>query len=295
MGSGYSRPTHCMERCPCRIIHISTGSRRYYKNFFNFEGVRMSRPILSVLIAAYQAEATIHRAIDSVLVQPDTEVVVAPDDGSQEYMGLEIEYPGRVTVLAPSYRTGPGPARNRAFAASAGAFVTMLDCDDYFATHALDQALALARQSSRKIAFFRTVYIHDGTGVICRELPQSQTLSFEMFIDFHGSIHALYPRAAWQAYSDHRISQDVLFDANMLLASDGAAPMTNAPHFKTIHPSSVTASTDQAPINAEYALILKQETHPRIQQLFHEKLRLGKRFHQVRSSGLTQSFHEFVR
>jgi len=71
----------------------------------------MSRPILSVLIAAYQAEATIHRAIDSVLVQPDTEVVVAPDDGSQKYMGLEIEYPGRVTVLAPSYRTGPGPAR----------------------------------------------------------------------------------------------------------------------------------------------------------------------------------------
>jgi len=100
-----------MERCPCLIIHTSTGSRRYYKNFFNFEGVRMSRPILSVLIAAYQAEATIHRAIDSVLVQPDTEVVVAPDDGSQEYMGLEIEYPGRVTVLAPSYRTGPGPAR----------------------------------------------------------------------------------------------------------------------------------------------------------------------------------------
>ena len=254
----------------------------------------MPQPILSVLIAAYQAEKTIHRAIDSALLQPDTEVVVAPDDGPQKYSGLEIEYPGRVTVLASSYRAGPGRSRNRAFDASGGAFITMLDCDDYFGVDALDEALAMARQSIRQIAFLRTVYIHEGSGMVCRKLPQSQTLSFETFIDFHGSIHALYPRGMWQPYSDYRVSQDVLFDANMLLASGGAAPMTNAPHFKTIHPASLTASTDQTQINTEYALILKTEAHPRIQQLFHEKLHMGERYHQRQSSGLTHSFHEFV-
>ncbi len=255
----------------------------------------MPQPILSVLIAAYEAEKTIHRAVESVLLQPDTEVVMAPDDGTQQYKGLEIEYPGKVTVLAPSYRAGPGRTRNRAFEASAGAFITMLDCDDYFGTGALDEALALAQQSPRKIAFFRTVYIYDGTGVVCRVLPPTPGLNFEEFIAFHGSIHALYPREMWQPYSDHRISQDVLFDAKMLLASDGVAPMTNAPHFKTIHPASVTAGADQAEFNAEYALILKEGAHPRIQQLFHEKLRMGERYRQARSSGFARSFHEFVR
>jgi hypothetical protein len=255
----------------------------------------MPQPILTVLIAAYQAEKTIHRAIDSVLLQADTNVVLAPDDGSQKYKHLEIEYPGKVTVLASSYRDGPGRTRNRAFEASAGAFVTMLDCDDYFGANALNEALALAHHSRHKIAFFRTVYIHEGTGLICRELPRSQSLSFEMFIGFHGSIHALYPRNMWHPYTDHWISQDVLFDAKTLLASEGTAPMTNAPHFKTIHPSSVSASTDQARINAEYSLVLRQEAHPRIQQLFHEKLRVGKRYQQVRALGHSHSFHEFVR
>ena len=262
--------------------------------FPRLRSVLMRQPILTVLIAAYQAEATIHRAIDSVLLQADTEVIVAPDDGSQQYKHLEIEYPGKVTVLASSYRAGPGQTRNRAFEASAGAFITMLDCDDYFGPQALDEALALAQRSPRKIAFLRTVYIHEGSGVICRQIPRAQSLSFEMFIDFHGSIHALYPRSMWQPYTDHRISQDVLFDANMLLASDGMAPMTNAAHFKTIHPSSVSASTDQARINAEYALVLRQEAHPRIQQLFQEKLRVGKRFHQLRSFDHSHSFHAFV-
>ena len=255
----------------------------------------MPQPILSVRIATYKAEKTIHRAIESALLQPDTEVVMAPDDGPQKYKDLETEYPGKVRVLDSTYRSGPGRSRNRAFDASAGAFITMLDCDDYFGVAALHEALALAQQSPRKIAFFRTVYIHDGTGVVCRELPRSQTLSFEMFTHFHGSVHALYPRARWQPYSDHRISQDVLFDANMLLASDGAAPRTNAPHFKTIHPASVTTGTDQAEINAEHALILKNEAHPRIQKLFREKLHVGEIYHRVRSSGLHYSFHEFVR
>jgi glycosyltransferase involved in cell wall biosynthesis len=255
----------------------------------------MPQPILTVLIAAYQAETTIHRAIDSVLLQADAEVVVAPDDGSHKYKDLETEYPGKVAVLEPSYRAGPGRTRNRAFEASAGAFITMLDCDDYFGANALEEALALAHQSVLKTAFFRTVYIHEGSGEICRELPPLPTLTFEMFIDFHGSIHALYPRSMWQPYTDLRISQDVLFDANMLLASEGVAPLTNAPHFKTIHPSSVSASTDQARINAEYSLVLRQEAHPRIQQLFHEKLRVGKRYQQVRALGHSHSFHEFVR
>jgi len=255
----------------------------------------MSPPILSVLIAAYAAEKTIHRAVDSALLQPNTEVVIAPDDGLQKYGHLEMEYPGRVTVLSSTYQAGPGRSRNRAFNASGGAFITMLDCDDYFGADALDEALALAWQSPQKISFLRTVYIYDETGVVCRELPPLETLSFNMFTHFHGSVHAVYPRAMWQPYSDHKISQDVLFDAKMLLASNGAAPMTTAPHFKTIHPSSVTAGADQTEFNTEYAQLIAAEADPRIQQLFHEKLHVGEHYRLAQSEGLALPFHEFVK
>lgn len=255
----------------------------------------MPPPILSVLIAAYEAEKTIHRAIDSALRQPGTEVVVAPDDDPQKYAQLEMEYLGRVTVLSSTYRAGPGRSRNRAFDASGGAFITMLDSDDYFGGNALDEALTLAQRSPQKISFLRTVYIYDESGVVCRELPLVQALSFEMFTHFHGSIHALYPRALWQPYSEHRISQDVLFDAKMLLASNGAAPMTIAPHFKTIHPMSVTAGADQTEFNIEYAQLIATEPDPRIQQLFHEKLLVGKHYQLAQSEGLALPFHEFVK
>lgn len=102
-----------------------------------------------------------------------------------------------------------------------------------------------------------------------------------MFIHFHGAIHPLYPRGMWQAFSDHRISQDLLFDANMLLASAGTAPMTNAIHCKTIHPASVTASTKQTQINTEYALSLETKANPRIQQLFREKRQVGGRYERL--------------
>ncbi len=255
----------------------------------------MPQPILSVLIPAFEAEKTIHRAVESVLSEPSVEVVITPDDGTHTYKDLEVEYAGRVKVLAPSLRIGPGKARNRAFEASVGTFITMLDCDDYFGPGALREALDLARNSPAKIAFFRTVYIHDETGVVCRELPLSPTLDFQTFMDFHGSIHALYRRDRWRPYSGHRISQDVLFDANLLAACDGVAPLTRAPHFKTLHPKSVTSKSDQHDFDAEYRLVIENAAQLWIKRLFREKLRMGELYGQLRSAGSMLSFHEFMR
>ena len=249
---------------------------------------------VSVLIPAYESEKTIHKAVESALLNLGVEVVIAPDDGTHHYDKLETQYAGRVIVLSPSYRTGPGSARNRAFAASSGEFITMLDDDDYFEDNAIHEALELAQKNPAKVAFFRTVYKYERSGETCRELPFSQSISYQTFIDFHGSIHALYERALWRPYSDHRISQDVLFDANILLASGGVAPLTQAAHVKTLNPESITWNSDQSAFNTEYQEIINSDAHHSVRQLFHEKLQIGVLYAKKRSNGFQRSFHEFM-
>lgn len=252
-------------------------------------------PELSVLIAAFHCERTIRPAVESVLASARAEVIVAPDDGKDVYLHLADEFGERVTVLTPSYRTGPGPARNRAFAVARGTFITMLDSDDALAPHALDEGLDLALASDNKIAFLRTRYIHEGTGELCRELPAAPLLTLRDFVDFHGSIHALYHRRWWQPYADHFLSQDVLHDGRLLVANGGPAPLTLAPYLLTLQPRSVTANALQEEFNAEYAAIVEAESDPAIRYLYSEKLRIGQLYAALLRSGAPKSFHEFIR
>jgi len=255
---------------------------------------QMKPPTVSVLIAAFQAEPIIHKAIRSVLATSNTEVVIAPDDGSLIYKALELQYGHRVKVLTPSYRTGPSQARNRAFKGAAGAFITMLDADDYFAEQAITEALSLAAQTIKGVAFFRTVYIYENTGLICRELPAKASVSFDEFVHFHGSIHALYKRDMWQDYGDF-LAEDVLVDAEILLANQGAAPLTTSPYYISMHPSSITAQTQQAVFNGQYQILADQALDPQIKHLFQEKLAAGKRYEQALVTDPKLLFQDFVK
>lgn len=252
-------------------------------------------PELTVLIAAFDCASSIRRAVESVLTSSRAEVIIAPDDGKDAYSYLTDEFGEQVTVLTPTYRTGPGPTRNRAFEASRGNFITMLDCDDSFAPRALDEGLDLAQASDNKIAFLRTRYIHEGTGELCRELPSAPQLTLQDFVAFHGSIHALYQRRWWQPYATHLLSQDVLHDCRLLIANGGTAALTQAPYLLTLQPRSITASALQEEFNAEYATIVAAETDPAIQYVYSEKLRIGHLYAVLLKSGVNQSFHEFIR
>lgn len=115
-------------------------------------------PRLSILIPAYKAKETIRAAINSAMCEHEVQFIVAPDDGTNDYKCLEDEYEGKVIVLEPTYKTGPGPGRNRAFAAATGELITMLDADDEFSEGAVSEAIALCAQSSNGVAFFQTQF-----------------------------------------------------------------------------------------------------------------------------------------
>jgi glycosyltransferase involved in cell wall biosynthesis len=103
---------------------------------------------ISVIIPAYNAAATICRAIDSVLAQsvPVHEVIVI-DDGSPDDQAEVIEstYGDRVILVRqPNGKTAK--ARNAGLDRATGDLIAFLDADDYWEPHKLQRQLSVFEQ-----------------------------------------------------------------------------------------------------------------------------------------------------
>jgi glycosyltransferase involved in cell wall biosynthesis len=90
----------------------------------------VSRPLVSVVIPAFDAERFLGESIESVLAQTyaPLETIVVDDGSSDETAAVARSYEG-VTVVAQD-NAGPSAARNRGFAASRGALIAFHDSDD---------------------------------------------------------------------------------------------------------------------------------------------------------------------
>jgi glycosyltransferase involved in cell wall biosynthesis len=96
--------------------------------------VAEERPLVSVVVPAWQAEATLAETVRSALAQTWREIeVIVVDDGSTDgtaavAQGLADEDP-RVSLVRKPHG-GPSSARNAGIARAKGAFVAPLDADD---------------------------------------------------------------------------------------------------------------------------------------------------------------------
>jgi glycosyltransferase involved in cell wall biosynthesis len=107
------------------------------------------RPLVSVIIPAYNVARYLPAAIDSALAQtyPRVEIVVV-DDGSTDATPDVIAGYGSRIVAVRQENLGPGAARNRAIAASHGDVLALLDSDDVWLPHRLDRMVTVLEQSA---------------------------------------------------------------------------------------------------------------------------------------------------
>jgi GT2 family glycosyltransferase len=117
-----------------------------------------NKPLISVIMACYNAESYVESAISSVLRQtyPHTEVIVV-DDGSRDASPAILErltatYPDRVKLKHLSH-SGPYPARNLGLSYARGDYIAFLDADDWWREDCLERLLAALEHNEADVAY----------------------------------------------------------------------------------------------------------------------------------------------
>lgn len=129
----------------------------------------MVKNLVSVVIPSYNREATIKRAVDSVLCQTysDIEVIVV-DDGSTDNTGRIVsEYQDkRVRIISQKERGGANKARNTGIAHARGEYIAFQDSDDEWLPDKLKSQIDLMEREKLQACYCAHNLIEKGRETI---------------------------------------------------------------------------------------------------------------------------------
>ena len=186
-----------------------------------------------VIIAAWNAQATIARAVHSALQQSQVAEVMVVDDASSDRTAETAagadDGSGRLHILRQARNAGPSAARNAAIAASGAPILTILDADDFYLPGRLAPLLAIAGWDA--IAD-NIVFISEASAdsfdprAVAAFDPAPRTLSFAAFVEQNisrpnrpraelGFVKPLIRRAFLEAH-------DLSYDETLRLGEDFA-------------------------------------------------------------------------
>lgn len=113
------------------------------------------QPDVSFVIAAYNAEATLDRAVRSAIAQRDVsvEVIIVDDKSRDRTLDLANAWPQDIVrVVALPANRGPGGARNAGLELARGRWVAVLDSDDAVYPGRICAMIARAEKAGAEIA-----------------------------------------------------------------------------------------------------------------------------------------------
>jgi glycosyltransferase involved in cell wall biosynthesis len=125
---------------------------------------KVTAPLITVIIPAFNAQASIERAVKSVLDQTSgpVELIVVNDCSSDNtqllLQNLEKEV-RNLRVISNKFNKGAAAARNQGIDAANGEWITFLDADDYFDLKYIEAV----QKHLQKTEFICTSYVETGT------------------------------------------------------------------------------------------------------------------------------------
>ena len=105
----------------------------------------MKKPLVTVVIPAYNSEKHINQAVNSAFAQDvDLEVIVVNDASTDTTVEMLEEYLQRdnFTLLENERNSGVAISRNKGVAAACGKYIAFLDADDWWKEDKLEKQLA---------------------------------------------------------------------------------------------------------------------------------------------------------
>jgi len=101
------------------------------------------RPLVSILIPAYNAAESIAETIESSLTQtwPRTEIIIVDDGSTDDTVALARRFASRSVAVVTQRNQGAAAARNAAFERCQGEYIQWLDADDVLAPDKIERQM----------------------------------------------------------------------------------------------------------------------------------------------------------
>ncbi|MDO4490585.1 MAG: glycosyltransferase family A protein [Lachnospiraceae bacterium] len=116
------------------------------------------RPLISVIMPAYNAEQTIEKAIRSVCSQTysNLELIVINDcssDGTAELLSTMAQQDSRIHFHTNEHNLGAAGSRNRGIGLCQGAYTAFIDSDDFWYPEKLERQLTCMEKNRASICY----------------------------------------------------------------------------------------------------------------------------------------------
>jgi glycosyltransferase involved in cell wall biosynthesis len=110
------------------------------------------KPLVSILIPAYNAEKWIAYTLQSALAQtwPRKEIIVVNDGSTDRTPEIVQRFASKGVIMCSTENRGLSAAQNQAFQLSRGDYIQWLDADDLLAPDKIERQLAALRESDGK-------------------------------------------------------------------------------------------------------------------------------------------------
>lgn len=120
--------------------------------------------LISIIMAAYNAEKTIEQAINSVLSQtyPDFELLVVNDCSTDKTAMLAeaiVKKDDRVRLISNEKNSGVSYTRKHGLEEASGEWVAILDSDDAWASEKLEKQIKLQKQTNADLLFTGSAFM----------------------------------------------------------------------------------------------------------------------------------------
>ena len=127
------------------------------------------KPLVSILIPAYNAERWIGQTILSALAQtwPRKEIIVIDDGSRDQTLQVARQFASEDVFIVAQENQGAAAARNKALQLCQGEYIQWLDADDLLSPDKIAKQAAAARecQDKRKL-------LSSGWGTLCIGQPK---------------------------------------------------------------------------------------------------------------------------
>ena len=156
----------------------------------------MSKPLVSILIPAYNAEKSVAQTIRSAMAQTwkRKEIIVVDDGSTDQTLAIARQFESGSVKIVASKNQGAAATRNLALQYSQGDFIQYLDADDLLAPDKIERQLAALHDNdglrvllSSSWGYFyhrahRAQFVQNS---LCRDLSPVEWLSRKMQENLH--------------------------------------------------------------------------------------------------------------